>query len=816
MYLGPEYGAWMVEATPSRPYTGFTNDLLRVERNMRLRRQRLISVLHDNEIAPTVTTFFMLGAMGDDGSVPPTKVGGKVSVSAYIGDGIINPHPRFGTLTANIRQRRGEKVCISIPLYRDVNTPEFKDLETAASNHGCCGSDSIQLWRYGKADSSRKKYGPNFVVVGCSTGTDEYAESQQHTLCKWLVDVQCTGCRGLFYRSAPNVIVPDADWPRNGEVVVGSEIPDIPGWIRLQNGYYLPTHSNDGKLQFMRKITERTSSSPQPIKKNLPGSSVPLFRKRSSDVSSEMESLALGDTATTALLEEDPLLAEKKPDLEKVRPAIHMDAMAFGMGCSCLQVTFQGRDVDESRFLYDQLAVLAPIMMALTGASPIFKGRLTDTDARWGVISESVDCRTPSERGMEEEVDDDDNMAGKGKRRIYKSRYDSISTFIYQGGTDEEVTKTNGISNRVLNIYNDIPVEIDQTQYELLRENGIDPALSQHIAHLFIRDPLVVFDGSVQEVNNETQTEHFESIQSTNWQTVRWKPPPPRNSPNDPHIGWRFEFRPMELQLTDFENAANAVFIVLMTRVILAFDLNLYIPMSRVDLNMQRAHGRNAATQGKFFFRRHMADVEEGDSGYGKKYVSMFTRASSDPTSDANSQTNDGETDGIDDVSAKRKKTACATGSSENNSYEEMTMEEIMTGKGDYFPGLIPLVMAYLDHIKCDNATKAHLTKYLDLIQKRATGELMTTAAWMRLFVRNHRSYKGDSVVTDEIGHDLLTACNEIGLGNRHVPELLGDMTITPITTVGAYDKKLESKRVQNKELLSLLRRYTDRKSFNS
>ena len=48
----PEYGGWMVEATPNRPYTGFTTDLLRVERNMRLRRKRILTVLNENEIAP--------------------------------------------------------------------------------------------------------------------------------------------------------------------------------------------------------------------------------------------------------------------------------------------------------------------------------------------------------------------------------------------------------------------------------------------------------------------------------------------------------------------------------------------------------------------------------------------------------------------------------------------------------------------------------------------------------------------------------------------------------------------------------------------
>lgn len=38
----------------------------------------------------------------------------------------------------------------------------------------------------------------------------------------------------------------------------------------------------------------------------------------------------------------------------------------------------------------------------------------------------------------------------------------------------------------------------------------------------------------------------------------------------------------MEIQLTDFENAAFTVFVVLLTRIILAFDLHLYIPISKV------------------------------------------------------------------------------------------------------------------------------------------------------------------------------------------------------------------------------------------
>ena len=142
----PEYGAWMVEATPNRPYTGYTFDLLRVERNMRLRRKRILTVLREDEIAPTVSTFPLIGALGDDGTVPPTKVGGPRTLSDYVGDGIINPHPRFGTLTANIRQRRGSKVNIRVPLFRDNNTPEFSEFEAPHGDvDGCCGSDSQQV-----------------------------------------------------------------------------------------------------------------------------------------------------------------------------------------------------------------------------------------------------------------------------------------------------------------------------------------------------------------------------------------------------------------------------------------------------------------------------------------------------------------------------------------------------------------------------------------------------------------------------------------------------------------------------------------------
>lgn len=119
----PEFGGWMVESTPRRPYTNYVSDLLRVERNMLLRRRRLLSVLRPNEIAPLVTCFPLMGVGNFIAEPKPFET--PHSQSVFVPDYVINPHPRFAALTRNIRTRRGNKVDIQVPLFRDKNTPEF-------------------------------------------------------------------------------------------------------------------------------------------------------------------------------------------------------------------------------------------------------------------------------------------------------------------------------------------------------------------------------------------------------------------------------------------------------------------------------------------------------------------------------------------------------------------------------------------------------------------------------------------------------------------------------------------------------------------
>ena len=99
------------------------------------------------------------------------------------------------------------------------------------------------------------------------------------------------------------------------------------------------------------------------------GSSTPLFRgsgAEQEDVASMLGgkiALAVdeGSVAVATAPETTSAVQEESSTKESKRAAVHMDAMAFGMGCCCLQITFQAKDVEESRFIYDQLAVMAPM-----------------------------------------------------------------------------------------------------------------------------------------------------------------------------------------------------------------------------------------------------------------------------------------------------------------------------------------------------------------------------------------------------------------------------------------------------------------------
>ncbi|KAJ5227751.1 hypothetical protein N7489_008459 [Penicillium chrysogenum] len=395
---------------------------------------------------------------------------------------------------------------------------------------------------------------------------------------------------------------------------------------------------------------------------------------------------------------------------------VYMDAMAFGMGSCCLQITFQAKNMTEGRRLYDQLSPLGPILLALTAATPIYKGFLVDTDVRWNQIGNAVDDRTREELG-EAPIKND-------RWRIPKSRYASNSTYISQ---DPRLRKE----------YFDPDLVVDEDIKKRLMEGGMDDLLATHFAHLFIRDPLVIFSEDLEELDLN-KSDHFENLQSTNWQHMRFKPPPPDKD----DIGWRVEFRSMEIQITDFENAAFSIFIVLVTRAILSFDLNFYIPIQRTTENMETAHARNAVLDRKFWFRKDPFPRRVPRSAQQSTNGSTFSSTAS---------------------SAVNTPPPSPPLGPVEMEFDLMTIDDIVNGCADgSFPGLIPLVESYLNSVNVDVETRCFLASYLDLIRKRADGTLWTGARWMREFVAKHPSYKQDSVVSEGITYDLVKAVEEM------------------------------------------------------
>ncbi|KAF0520805.1 GCS-domain-containing protein [Gigaspora margarita] len=372
---------------------------------------------------------------------------------------------------------------------------------------------------------------------------------------------------------------------------------------------------------------------------------------------------------------------------------IYMDSTIFGLGCCCLQTTIQACNIGEARKLYDQLAVLSPIMLALTAATPIWRGYLSDMDCRWFALVKGTDDRTKEERGLEPLKND--------RFVINKPRFDTIAYYI----STDKILKTE---------YNDKNPVYDRNIYKKLIDNEIDELLAHHVSYLFIRDPLFAFEELLHQ-DDELSSDHFEIFyvehSFNNWQSVRFKPPPPNSD-----IGWRVEFRCMDVQISDFENAAFVIFIILLTRIIISYDLNFYIPISKVDKNMNTAYKRDALNTERFWFRKNIfANCDEDE-------------------------------------------------------FEKMTINDIVNGNGNEFPGLICIIFRYLETMNVGIETRYHLESILSKLQ--------TAATWIRNFVRSHPNYNYDSIVSQEINYDLIKMIEGIQKSQVKTPELLGEFKI--------------------------------------
>lgn len=394
------------------------------------------------------------------------------------------------------------------------------------------------------------------------------------------------------------------------------------------------------------------------------------------------------DTNTLAAPERKETLP---PYLDLESKQIRLESILFGPGHCGFQVTFQGEDEEEARYLHDQLIPLGPIMLALTASTPIYRGYLADTDVRWNQIANAIDDRPLRE------------TQANGFKVPPPRRWSANETYI-------------STSPRLHPSYQRDSLPINEQAKKELEAAGMDPILAHHYAHVLIRDPLIISEKDAENTDHSPDNHaHFESLEGTIWPHVRFKLPPH----DDDGIGWRVEFRAMETQLTDFENAAFGIFMQLVRLVIKHYSPNMYIPIEKVQENMERAHPRDAVRQGRFWFRKGILTTEGSDSD-----------------------------------------------NSGNDEAVLMSVDEVINGSSS-FVGLLPLVERYVKETQFDAEEPGALEPYLAVIRGRANGSLKTAARWMRDFTRSHADYRGDSYVSDLICYDMMKEVEWMVAGKR-------------------------------------------------
>lgn len=288
-----------------------------------------------------------------------------------------------------------------------------------------------------------------------------------------------------------------------------------------------------------------------------------------------------------------PLFEDKHTNMHEVSEQepypgkIYMDAMPFGMGQCCLQITYECSTMRHGTYLHDQLMSFSGILAALSAAGPIQKSKLSDNDLRWTVIEQSVDCRTKDERDPNNEL------------YIPKSRYSSMNHYL----SDHEFVQESHFNNP--------QIRYSEEYFQFLKKEcpGINDRLARHFARIFTRDPIPMYEGELvdEQIDDESMSLHFENLQSTNWNSMRFKPPPSQTS----NVGWRVEFRTLDIQLTDFENSCLIILVGLLVNVINHFNLDFILPLREADVNMERAHRRSAVLNQKFWFNRNFVQSEK-------------------------------------------------------------------------------------------------------------------------------------------------------------------------------------------------------------
>lgn len=282
----------------------------------------------------------------------------------------------------------------------------------------------------------------------------------------------------------------------------------------------------------------------------------------------------------------------------------------------------------------------------------------------------SVDDRTSEERDK------------TSPKYVYKSRYAPVYSYISQ-------------HEYIQDFHNNYPkMPIDPQILKALQAEGIQDRLATHICNILHRDPLVIFDQKLN-MSEAKDRSHFENFNSTNWNSLRFKPPKIEDNDNC----FKVEIRPCELQLTPFENCAMMTLCLVYSQMIMKHDLNFVVPITNVDENFSRAHNFNAFESEKFWFRidalknyaKESKLVELNFASHGNELVKEY----------------------FDEEA--------------NFAYvKELTLNQIFCGAKEFgFEGLFSVMYDFVESNIKNVDVKSVIVKHLKFIENRVNGKIL-------------------------------------------------------------------------------------------
>lgn len=386
-------------------------------------------------------------------------------------------------------------------------------------------------------------------------------------------------------------------------------------------------------------------------------------------------------------------------DLKTKADNIVLDHFGFGMCNTALQVTFSCKNLEQARFAHDMMHVISPFLLTLSSSTFAAQQKLIDLDNRFNIIEQATDERKGGELV-----------------KLKKSRYSSINYFL---SNDPKFKKKYNDNAFTLNLtfLKDLKGFLKSENSNLFK----DRQLLNHFAYIFVRDYLIVFPERIKK-DFADDTIDFESMQSSNWHSMRLKPP----SSYDSKLGWLLEFRCLDSPVTEIEKSLLIFIVTLFYRIVSdpKMKINFYMPISLVDINFQRSFQRNSLINQKFYFRRHFCPLLQN-------YI-------------------------------------------ESDEIIELSMHEFFVGS-ESFAGMTSLFKVFVEANQSviDKEFKKTNENIVEIIANvtafytdRCNGKLSTLPIVLRDFVLAHKEYQQDSVLNDQITSDVINKAIEIQENN--------------------------------------------------